>query len=191
MNAYDFDNTIYKGDTSVDLVLYTLIKRPFLMIKYIFKTIPTGVKYIFKKAKTSDAKEILFGFLTEINDLDKYLDLFADKHMKNIKKWYYEIQKKDDIVISASYTIWVKKFCDRLNIKNIIATDIDLKTGKIIEENCSRKEKLIKFDKRYPNKIIKKSYSDSPKDIPLLERAKIGYVVKGDKITEYYKGYKF
>lgn len=191
MNVYDFDDTIYKGDTSEDLIKYTLKKKPLLMLKYIFKTIPVLVKYIFKKAKRQDVKESLFMFIIEIKNLDKYLDKFVDEHMNNIKPWYKERQKKDDVVISASYIIWIKKFCDRLNIKNSIGTEVDLKTGKIIGKNCSGKEKLVRFDKMFPGKVILESYSDSKHDLPLLERAKQGYVVKDNEIIPYRKGYKF
>lgn len=191
MNVYDFDDTIYRGDTSIDLIKYTLIKHPFLMLKYIFKFIKKGVLYKLNKVEFKEVKETLFMFLIEIKDLDKYLEKFTDKYMKNIKSWYKEKQKKEDLVISASYTIWIKKFCDRLNIKNVIGTEVDLKTGKIIGNNCSGEEKLKRFDKLFPNIEILESYSDSKKDIPLLERAKQGYVVKGDKITPYKKEYKF
>lgn len=191
MNVYDFDDTIYKGDTSVDLVKHTLKKKPLLMLKYILKTIPVLIKYLFKKVKFQDVKESLFMFIIEIKDLDKYLDEYIDIHMKNIKPWYKEKQKKDDVIISASYILWIKKYCDRLNIKTSIGTEVNLKTGKIIGKNCLSKEKLVRFDVMFPGKEILESYSDSKKDLPLLERARQGYVVKGNKIIPYRKGYKF
>jgi HAD superfamily phosphoserine phosphatase-like hydrolase len=191
MNAYDFDDTIYKGDSGIDLIKYTFKKKPFLMIKYLFITLFFAIKYYFKKSTYKEVKEKLFGFLREIKNLEEYIDLFVNIHMKNIKPWYYEIQKKDDVLISASYDLWINKFAQKINIKNVISTKYDIKTGKIIGENCLKEEKLKRFDKEFPNKIIKKSYSDSPNDIPLLKRAEQGFVVKDDKITKYYKGYKF
>lgn len=191
MNVYDFDDTIYKGDTSKDLIKYTLKKKPLLMLKYIFKTIPVAIKYLFKKVKAQDVKESLFMFIKEIKNLDKYLDKYVDSHMKNIKPWYKEKQKRNDVVISASYILWIKKFCDKLNIKTSIGTEVDVKTGKIIGKNCSGKEKLVRFDKMFPGKEILESYSDSMKDLPLLERAKQGYVVKDNEIIPYKKGDKF
>ncbi len=182
MNVYDFDDTIYKGDTSVDLIFYTLKKKPLLMLKYLIKFKFKYIKYIFKKCEFEESKEILFRFLFDINNLDEYLDEFAETHMKNIKPWYKKMQKSDDLVISASYILWIKKFCDKLNIKNVIATEVNLKTGKIIGKNCSREEKIKRFKKAYPNKIINKAYSDSKKDLPLLMSAKEGYFVKGNEI---------
>ena len=38
MNIYDFDNTIYKGDTNKDILLYSFKKHPFKVIKALKKT---------------------------------------------------------------------------------------------------------------------------------------------------------
>ena len=39
MNVYDFDDTIYDGDTNKDLLKYSLKKYPLLVIKSLLKTI--------------------------------------------------------------------------------------------------------------------------------------------------------
>ncbi len=191
MIVYDFDDTIYDGDSSIDMVFYTLKNHPFLMIKYLIKFLFKLIKYKFNKCEFKEAKEILFAFLFEIKNLDNYLNEFVESHMKNIKPWYKKIHKDNDLIISASYELWINKFCKKLNIKNAMGTKVDMKTGKIIGKNCSGNEKIKRYIEVYKDKKILKAFSDSKKDIPLLEFAKEGYVVKGNKIVKYYKGFKF
>ena len=61
MNIYDFDNTIYEGDTGVDMVLYGLKKHPFKVIKCIIKGLKLRKKY--KSSNIGAVKEEFFAFL--------------------------------------------------------------------------------------------------------------------------------
>ena len=45
MNIYDFDNTIYEGDTGVDMMLYGFKKYPFKVIKSLIRGIKHKNKY--------------------------------------------------------------------------------------------------------------------------------------------------
>ena len=42
------------------------------------------------------------------------------------------------------------------------------------------------FYEKYPKGIIDKMYTDSKHDLPLIEEAKEGYLVKGDIVKKYY-----
>ena len=50
MYLFDFDNTIYDGDSSLDLVLYSLVRHPLLVICSMFKTIYIYILYILEDA---------------------------------------------------------------------------------------------------------------------------------------------
>lgn len=189
MNAYDFDKTIYDGDSGVDLIKYTFRKKPLLIIKRIPIVTYYGIKYFFKCTTFEKLKSKIFSFLSDIDNLDEYLDAFVDSHLHKMKDFYNDIRKDDDLIISASIELWLDKFCERLNIKNHIATRYDLKNKRIIGKNCSKEEKLVRMYELYPNAKIEVSYSDSKNDIPLLEEAKEAYVVKGKQLIKYHKGY--
>lgn len=188
MNIYDFDNTIYEGDTGVDIVLYGLKKFPFKVIKCIVRGLKLRRKY--KTTNISEVKEEFFAFLYEIKDLNKFINSFIDTHIKNIKPWYKEKQKENDTIISASYDLWINPFCKRLGIKNIICTNVDEK-GKIIGENCKGEEKVKRFKKEFPNVEVLESYSDSSTDIPMLLLAKKPFIVDGNIIKPYKEGSYF
>ncbi len=190
MNLYDFDNTIYDGDTNKDIILYSLKHYPFKVIKSLIRAKKLKKKYKKGLIKFEKVKETMLSFLFEINNLDEFLEKFVNRHLKNIKKWYLNKKKENDVIITASYNIWISKFCKKLKIKHFIATETDSK-GKIINNNCKGIEKVNKFKKIYKNIKPLFAYSDSKVDIPMLEYAKNAYVVEGNKLFPYKKGYKF
>jgi HAD superfamily phosphoserine phosphatase-like hydrolase len=190
MNIYDFDNTIYKGDTNTDLIKYSFLRHPFSVSCSLIRSSILYRKYKRKEISFGDVKEVMLSFLFKIDNLDEYLDKFVDSHINKIKKWYLNQQKEDDTIMSASYEIWINKFCKRLNIKNIIATKTD-ENGKIVGSNCKGEEKVKRFEELFPGVKPINSYSDSRVDIPMLEYAEHGYVVKDEEIIPYHKGYKF
>jgi len=185
MNIYDFDNTIYDGNTNLDLIIYSFIRHPFKVSKSILLTFPLFIGYKLKKVTFIKLKETMLSFLFKINNLDEYLDCFVDKKMKNIKKWYLDNKKDNDTVMSASCEIWIIKFCNKLNIKNVISTKTD-KNGKIIGKNCKGEEKVIRFNELFKNVEVNNAYSDSIKeDKPMFDIAKHAYIVKKNKLIKY------
>lgn len=184
MYLFDFDNTIYDGDSSLDLVLYSLVRHPLIVICSMFKTVYIFILYIFKVKSFNIVKESIFSFLYKIKDLDSYIDIFVLKHKHKIKKWYISRDKSNDVIISASYDLWIKPFCKSIGVYNVICTNVN-KNGKIIGNNCKGKEKVIMFKKLYKNVKVNEAYSDSYSDKPILDLAKKGYIVKKNNIILY------
>ena len=190
MNIYDFDNTIYNGDTNKDILLYSFKKHPFKVIKALNKTKKLERDYKRGLITFERVKEAMLSFLFEIDDLNGYIEKFVSSHMKNIKPWYLSRKTDYDIVISASYELWIIPFCKKLGIKYVLATKTD-KDGHIIGKNCKGEEKVKRLASTIPNAQIITSYSDSESYLPILNIAKTAYVVEGNKLIPYVKGYKF
>ncbi len=187
MNVYDFDNTIFKGDSSIKFILYSFIRHPFLVLGSLIKSLKEIVKYIFKKSDLGLIKSDMFSFVKHIDNLDNYVNKFIVKYKKNIKEFYLKSQKEDDLVISASFDFIIKPFCEYLGIHNVIATKYDVKNGKIIGKNCKGEEKVKRFKEIYQDKVVLNAYSDSLSDVPMLKMAKNAYLVKNEQIIKYEK----
>lgn len=187
MNIYDFDETIFDGDSSVCFIKYSLIHKPFFVLWSFIKTIKELIKYIFKKSNFGLIKSELFSFVKYIKDFDTYMDNYILKYQDKIKPYYLSQHKDNDVIISASFEFIVKPLCEKLNIKNVIATKYDVKKGKIIGKNCKGKEKIKRFNQLYNNVIVEEAYSDSLSDIPMFEIAKDAYLVKGYELIKFNK----
>lgn len=184
MNIYDFDNTIFKGDSSIKFIKYSLLRHPFIVIPSMFKSLWECIKYVFHKSDFNKIKSSMFSFVRKIKNIDEYLDIYVDKKMKYIKKFYYENQKDDDVIISATYDFIIKRFCKRLNIKYFIASKYDIKNGINIGNNCKGEEKVKRFYEMFKSPIVNEAYSDSNSDLPMLKLAKTAYLVQDDKLIK-------
>lgn len=185
-DLYDFDGTIYDGDSGVDLVLFAIRKKP-IVILYLLKSIKMVVLYLLKLRTKEEVKSKLFSFLQEFPDTDEFVREFWQCHEKKIKQfWKKKKTHRRDIIISASGYFWLKPFADKYNVKDLFGTDINPKTGEVSGNNCHGKEKVKLFYDKYPNAEIKKMYTDSINDLPLIEEAKEGFLVKRNKIYSYY-----
>ncbi len=185
-DLYDFDGTIYDGDSGVDLVLFAIRKKP-IVILYLLKSVKMVVLYLLKLRTKEEVKSKLFSFLQEFPDTDEFVREFWQCHEKKIKQfWKKKKTHRRDIIISASGYFWLKPFADKYNVKDLFATDINPKTGEVSGNNCHGEEKVKLFYDKYPNAEIKKMYTDSINDLPLIEEAKEGFLVKRNKIYSYY-----
>lgn len=180
MNVYDFDGTIYAGDSSLDFYFHCLKKY-----KKIFKRLPKQslmlLKHYFYGYSKTQTKETFFSFLNDIEDIDKEIKLFWNKNNHKIKKWYLSQKRIDDVIISASPAFLLQPICEKLNIENLIASDVDKGNGHFNSDNCHDEMKVTYFRSRFPDARIEKFYTDSKSDLPLAEIADEAYLVKGDR----------
>lgn len=183
MNVYDFDGTIYHGDSSLDFFMFMLRKKP-IIIKYLFKIARGSLLYVFKKIDKKALKEYFFSFLF-IVDGQKYVKLFWLEHKDHICEWYRNQQQKDDVIISASPEFLLAPICKELDIRHLIASDVDIHTGLFRSPNCKGEEKVHLLLEKFPNCHIEKFYSDSISDTPLALMADKAFYVDNKGIKKW------
>ena len=185
INLYDFDGTIYDGDSTVDFIKYTFIKYPKSLL-HIPVIIWNAILYALRIQGKTKMKEKFYGILTYIDDIDDFLELFWDTHEKNIMQYY--LDKKDhskDVIISASPEFLLKPISKRLKVKYLIASRVDKQTGKTTGYNCHDIEKVKRLNDVFDDYVVLETYTDSIKsDTPILILANKQYLVKHNKVTE-------
>ena len=184
MNVYDFDKTIYDGDSTLDFYLFVLKKRPKL-IKYLPIQVIGFLKYLFGICSKLEFKEKFYYFLNGISDTDELVKVFWDEKQGLIKKWYLNSKKDSDLIISASPTFLLEPICKRVGIKHLIASEVNKNTGICEGENCYGDEKVIRLKKEFKDTDINEFYSDSLSDAPLSLLAERRFIVSGSKIVKW------
>lgn len=186
MNVFDFDNTIYDGESFVDLFIMVLGKDPSLL-RYVPTMISGVVQYKAGTLRLETALERYSkpfeDYIATLPDIDALVDEFWDKHMHKIKPFYEDVRSDDDLVISASPQIVVEEVCRRLGIKRCIGTRFDRETGKL-GRVCFRENKIAAFREEFPDAHIGTLYTDSMHDKPLMDISDSVYFVKGNKINK-------
>lgn len=186
MNVYDFDNTIYRGESGVDLFLGYLKKDPKLLAK-----LPLAVSCILKykagKISLDDVMDKYAGVVEEfaqsIEDIESDVIDFWDKNSSKIKPFYLRQRRDDDIIISACLDVVLEEICRRMNIKNYVGSTTDLENRKLVDF-CFRENKVKVFKEKFPDAEIENFYTDSLNDQPMIDLARNAYLVKGDRLIK-------
>ncbi|MCH5317730.1 MAG: haloacid dehalogenase-like hydrolase [Eubacterium sp.] len=190
MNVYDFDNTIYDGESVFDFFLFCLKKQKSLILYF-----PMLLKNLFRyKAGKLSIDELYeeAGKLTKVviknrENADEYIREFWSINSRKLKQEFLDKLKGDDVILTASPDILIKAISDKLKTDHIIGSRIDLETGKM-EFACFRQNKITAFKESYPNAVIDEFYTDSLNDMPIAELADKAYLIKKNKAPQLING---
>ena len=200
MNVYDFDGTIYTGDSMCHFVRWLWRKYPRTLLN-LPRTVWYGLLYKMKLVSKEWFKMNLYRMFSYVEDMDRAVAEFTDEYIAHIKPWYIQQQRYDDVVVTASPEFLVKSFCRKLGIQYCIGSKVDMYKGILKSEICAGEMKVDRFYSRmyyskenpgdnpngYRPSTVNKFYSDRLSDEPMARIAKCAYLVKGDTITDWPK----
>lgn len=182
INIYDFDGTIYGGDSSIDFWKFCIKKKP-IILKWIPIQVTALILNKFNILNTTKFKSIFFTFLKDFNELEieNNIDLFWQSKKNKFEKWFVNREKHCyEIVISASPYFLLNKICRFYQIDKIIATEMDY-NGQIHGENCKGEQKVVRLNQNIDDYIINEFYSDCISDLPLAKLSKTAFIIKNGK----------
>ncbi len=182
INVYDFDQTIYRSDSSKDFYLYNL-KKDFAIVRFIPQQLYAALLYKVGLLTKTEMKTRVYVYFRAITDMDKRVQAFWRDHEHKVEAFYLKQKREDDVIISASPEFMLKPICDQLGV-HLIASIVDPKTGHS-QENCYGKEKVLRFKALYRDTQIHEFYSDSLSDSPLANLASKAYLVTQSKLKAW------
>ena len=182
MNAYDFDKTIFRGDSSARFYVYCLVRTP-KMLRRLPRLLWEAATLL--KRDKQRFKQNTFGFLNDLKAPETMVEAFWDKNIGRIKDFYPAQKRPDDIIISASPEFLIKPVMARLGINNVLASPVDIHTGSYSGNNCHGEEKVRRLHASFPGAVIDEFYSDSHSDDPMARIAKRAVMVKGERLEEW------
>lgn len=187
MRVFDFDNTIYDGESGFDIFMYYLKKEPKIVAKYIPKFGEGFVRYKLGRVPLEEVKSEYGYMLREccrlISGIEESIVDFWNEHEKKVKSFYAKIQKEDDVIVSACPEVMLSEICRRIGIQYFIGTEVDLKTGEI-GRICYRENKIQAFYDKYGKQEIDEFYTDSMNDRAMMDISRDVYFVTGDRIEK-------
>lgn len=181
MNAYDFDKTIYPGDSATHFWRWCVKRHPAAVLRATAALGP-AFRAVGCRLSRGDLKQGLFAVLQGIDDPVGEAELFWDGHIGRIFPWYLARKRPDDLVISASPDFLIAAACRRLGIAHI-ATDMDPTTGRLRGPNCWGEEKVRRYRAVYADAPVEEFYSDSLSDLPMIALAASGFLVKNGAVV--------
>lgn len=179
MNVYDFDGTLYRGNSTTDFFLRSLRRRPALL-RFAPKQLAALCLFLLGRIDKTEAKQRFYCFLSAL-DAEAEVAQFWQTHEKKLFAWYPPLQRADDLVISASPEFLLRPICEKMGITALLASLVDPKTGQYSGKNCSGKEKVRRFREAYGDAAAEAFYSDSLHDTPMAELAENAYLIRDGK----------
>lgn len=183
--AFDFDGTLTEKDTFLEFIAFVHGKASLLWGIFLFSPLLLAMKM--RLYPNWETKQKVFSWFFKGM---KYADFstkgceFAEriKGMSNRKglKILHEWQDKDAeiYIISASIEEWIRPYCESLNIKDVLATRIEVDengclTGRFSSNNCYGQEKVNRLLEAEPerNSYYLFACGDSRGDRELLQFA--------------------
>mgnify|MGYP002626869687 CR=1 FL=1 len=189
MNVYDFDNTIFRGDSTARFFAWSLRKCPRMLLDIPGQAF-NGLLFILKLREKKAFKQRMLSFVRFHGDISAAVETFWSKEIERIKPWYRNAHREDDVIISASPEFLLRPACEKLGVRVVLASPVDPKTGVFHGENCHGEEKVRRLESVFQDAQIDSFYSDSLSDAPLAALAKRAFLVKGDVLVEWPKTHR-
>ena len=179
IDVYDFDGTLYDGDSTVDFWLYCLRRKPSLL-RFLPAQAFSGLMMASKAWSFTRGKGVFLRFVTAIDAKAFARDFWSDKKaLQKLGDWFDQRPRDLPIVIaSASPQFMLEPIAQRLGALHLVATRVDLDTGRLEGENCRAAEKIGRLHSLLGDFSVRAMYTDNPKaDGPLLALADERYLV--------------
>jgi HAD superfamily phosphoserine phosphatase-like hydrolase len=193
--VFDFDGTLYSKDSLLDFCLYYYKKKPwriwFLGVQAIYWV---GWKLNF--INTTRFKARFIGFI-QGDSREEVNKLSADfwSHNRRFNGPVIQALKRCQtqgfilVVASASPDVFITPACSALKIQHLVATSLHFSSGSYqMGENCRGSQKLDRVRALFPTGSIEEVYSDNSDDLPLLNAANRGYIIKAGQIIPFNPG---
>ena len=185
IDVYDFDGTIYDGDSTADFVLFCLPRHPELIFG-VPRLALAALRLVVKNYNLTQFKTVLFGEMSRRFSLEKEAEAFwqSDKTRKKLGAWFRETPRDLPIVIaSASPEFELKHAAKILGVETLIGTQCDMVTGALTGKNCKGAQKIERIREVFGEYEVRAMYTDDARaDGPLLAIARERYIVTHGKV---------
>ena len=195
---FDFDGTLYKHDSILSFCLFYYRKKP-LRIWRVIMQVYAWVLWKRKRINTSTFKSKFICFIASDSELEvnrmasqfwKNKDTFNQELMSALKNC--QAENLCVVVVSASPDLFILPACEKLGIKHVISTTLRIhEDGYTLGTNCRGSEKTIRLRAVFPTQRIVRAYSDNTDDLPLLQAAEQGFLIKNGAIRSVPNGGDF
>lgn len=184
MKVFDFDNTLYRGESCIDFTLYMIRcnKRIILMLPMIFFNL---IRYKLCIISKNEIETLINDSMQKIiKDKNEVLSItkdFWDKNIRKLNTGLIESITEDDAVISAGPRFLLEAVIHNIGTSNLICSEVDLDKKQIIYLNFGE-NKVKEYRKKYGTTPIDSFYTDSYNDKAMMDISDEVYLVRKWKI---------
>lgn len=185
IDVYDFDGTLFDGESTGAFWRYGLRRRPSLL-RFLPEQLLGGLLFLMDAQALTVAKRHFLCFLRGVDAGAMAQDFWSDpRRLRRLAPWLRRAPGDIPFAIaSASPAFLVAPAARRLGADVLVATRADPRTGLIRGENCRGEEKIRRLREALGDFSVRAMYTDDPvSDAPLLAMAEERYLVRHGRVT--------
>lgn len=184
IKVFDFDNTIYRGESSIDFALYTMRynKRILLFLPDLLWNLVSYKLCIVSREKLemriNDAIKVI------VRDREELLRLARGFWLRNSHKLDEHILRlidDNDLIITAGPFFLIDAIKHRLNTHNLICSEVDWERVEVSYFNFGD-NKVRRYRELYGEKKIDRFYTDSFNDKAMMDISERVFIVRNGNI---------
>lgn len=184
IKVFDFDNTIYRGESSVDLALF-MIKNNKKILLYLPSIFVNMIKYklcLVKKEKLiKKINNYMSAMIFDRKELLELVERFWSKKIHKLDRKMLKRINRDDVIITAGPDFLIHGIKKLLNTNNIISSEIDEVKNKMKYFNFGD-NKVKRYKELYGDKRISCLFTDSYNDRALMDISDKVFIVKKGRL---------
>lgn len=185
MKVFDFDNTLYRGESSLDFSLY-MIHRNKKILLYLPVIFSNAVRYKLCLVGKEELEKTINDYMKIlIRSREEILDLVTSFWARNARKLdrrMISLIEPEDVIVTAGPSFLLDGIRSQLRTDHILSSEVDLERKEIIHFNF-KDNKVRRFREIYGSRNIDRFYTDSYNDKAMMDISKRVYLVKNGKIT--------
>ncbi len=184
MKVFDFDNTLYRGESAVDLAIY-MIRNNRRVILYLPKIFYNLIKYklclVDKRKMVRAVDDFLKNVIRSREELFGAVEGFWAEYGRKLDRAMLKRIDSDDVIISAGPDFLLYGINELLGTENIICSRIDSRRMRVKYLNFGD-NKVRRYRSLYGDKPIDCFYTDSYNDKALMDISDRVYIVKKGRL---------
>ena len=180
MKAFDFDNTLYRGESSLDFSLYMIRthKKILLYLPVIMaNTISYKLCLVDREKLGESINRYMKLIIRDKREIRRLVKKFWRTHAYRLDGGMLKRVGPDDVIITAGPDFLLDGIRDRLGMPNIISSVVDIDRKEILYFNF-KDNKVKRFRELYGDVRIDAFYTDSYNDRALMEISDKVFLVK-------------
>ena len=177
MDAYDWDKTVFRYDTTGRFFVYCCRRYPAVR-RYLGVALKIALRHISGKAPIPAMKQEFYRYLTCLPDVEAAVRDFWARNSPLIGSPAMPCSPKPgDVILSASGEFLLRDVCRERGLV-LIGSLIDPATGTQTGHDCYGEEKVRRFRERFGEDVrLERWYSDSLSDTPMARLARRPFLV--------------
>ena len=182
MDVYDFDGTLYRGDSTADFLRWCVRRHPRTVRALPRAAVAATACFGLHAIDKTQFKRALYRFLPLVPDMDREVERFWAVHEARIGGPCSP--RPGDAVVSAGPEFLLRDVCASRGLE-LIASQVDPHTGRVLGPNCSGREKAARYRARYGDAPVERFFSDSLDDAPMADLAQKAFLVQNGELAAW------